>query len=131
MIVANVPHLWPLISQIFRLGAFKQPTGAGASNQYPLKPGSGMRASVVRRRNYDKDGYIRSDSEEHIAIGGTQWRRSKKDASEGDLEEGGYSVTVAAGGVEDAEESAWKDRRVDHKDQILKTVQMKQSASDD
>ena len=50
--------------------------------------------------------------------------------SEGDLEEGGYSVTVAAGGVEDAVELAWKDRRVDQKDQILKTVQMKQSASD-
>ena len=125
VIVANVPHLWPLISRIFHLGAFKQPTIGGNSNRYPLKSRSGVGPSTVRRRNYDKDGYIRSESEERIATGDTQWGHGKKSGSEGDLELGGYSVTVAAGGERDAEELAWNDRPVDQKDQIIKTVQIK------
>lgn len=127
VIVANVPHLWPLISRIFHLGAFKQPSHGANSNQYALKTRGGVGPGTVRRRNYDKDGYVRSESEERIATGDTQWGHSKTSGSEGDLELGGYSVTVAGGGVRDAEELAWTDRPVDPKDQIIKTVQMKQS----
>lgn len=130
VIVTNFPHHWPLISRVFSLGAFKQPTSGGVSNQYPLKTRSGVGPRAVHRRSYDKDGYIGSESEERIATGDTQWGHSKKSASEGDLELGGYSVMVAEGGVEDAEELAWKDRSVDHKDQIVKIVQMKQFASE-
>ena len=37
VIVANVPHLWPLISRVFSLGAFKGNAGPSGSNQYSLK----------------------------------------------------------------------------------------------
>ena len=80
------------------------------------------------RRNIDKDGYIRSESEERIAVAPSQW--NSKSVSEGDLEMGGYTVGVAASGKEG--EHAWNGGQFsERKDHIVKTVDMKQYSEND
>ncbi|KAL9063331.1 MAG: hypothetical protein Q9161_009523 [Pseudevernia consocians] len=78
VIVANVPHLWPLISRVFGLGAFKSSFGPADSNSHRFhlsassKPGiaSGSRRRTVLHHHLENDGYIRSESEERIAGAG-------------------------------------------------------------
>jgi len=152
VIVANVPHLWPLISRLFNLGAFKQTRGANGSNQLPL----GSHRSVAgipsaRRDKYNIDGYIHTGSEERIATSDdkdVQWGYSKKldtsESSDGDLELGKGCMTTnvrAAGGGniggvgragEDEELGGWEDDRADpnKQGQIFKTVHINQYAGD-
>ncbi|KAL9128496.1 MAG: hypothetical protein Q9217_002846, partial [Psora testacea] len=107
VIVANVPHLWPLISRVFNLGAFKQISGQNGSKQYPLRSHrSGVGITTVRRNNYDSDGYIPTSSQERIAVGGHkdgQWGYGKNidtvESGDADLEMvKGYTTTRVQGG---------------------------------
>ena len=134
VIVANVPHLWPLISRIFGLGSFK-PTnnngGYGSSeNQYALaSKRSGMsNPGRKSRRDFEKDGYVRSESVEEIA--GLGMEQGKED-----VELGQVSVTVTGGKGEiiDEEEGQgeWHrgKRRTASQGQIVKTVDVDQHYS--
>ena len=109
--VANLPHLWPLISRIFGLGSFKASTGVSGSNQYPLRSHrSGAAIPSARRTKFESQGYITTNSEERIPVGGEKemhWGYAKQmdsgDSSDGDLESGkGYmTTTVHAGEIHD------------------------------
>ncbi|KAI4257433.1 MAG: hypothetical protein L6R42_005668 [Xanthoria sp. 1 TBL-2021] len=137
--VANVPHLWPLLSRIFALGAFnslRRTTGNSSGNNnssgkgfYPK--GSGNHKGS-RARPYDQHGYILSESEERIASAGagpgaeTTWPLS--DSKNGaTLELGsmgskpmGYAATAAGGDEKDNE----------HRNGIMKTVQIQQYSNE-
>ena len=150
VIVANAPHLWPLISRIFKLGSFSSSTSKG-TNQYPLRSHrNGKVIPSARRTKHEIDGYIPTGSEERIATNGdkdSQWGYSKKeilDSSNEDLEyAGGYMTThVRAGGkesamgviIKDEELGGWEgdDREpIGNKEgQIVKTVHINQYASE-
>lgn len=84
VIVANVPHLWPLISRVFNLGSFKHISGPDGSNKYPLRSHPhGVGIPSTRRSKYDIDGYVTTSSEERIATS------SDKDAEWGVWQEAG------------------------------------------
>ncbi|KAG8527575.1 uncharacterized protein KY384_007728 [Bacidia gigantensis] len=72
VMVANIPHCWPILSRVFRLGSFKATSqGGGASgDRYKFSSQTGMNSSR-NRRQYDEHGYMRSESEERIANAGT------------------------------------------------------------
>ena len=120
VLVANVPHLWPLIATVFHLGAFKPGSGNSSSgnkglssHQYPSRGGTHQRSIVgipsARSKNkYDIDVYEPSSSEEHIASNGDkdmQWGYSKKSvemvdsiAPTSDLEMGKPHMTTSIQG---------------------------------
>ncbi|KAL8989206.1 MAG: hypothetical protein Q9169_008408 [Polycauliona sp. 2 TL-2023] len=138
--VANVPHLWPLLSKIFSLGAFNslRRTGGGSSGNgnssgkgfYPKASANTHKGS--RARPYDQHGYIRSESEEQIANAGagpggeTTWPLSdSKDGAA--LELGpldgrpmGYNVSAATG----------DEKRDENGSGIVKTVQIRQYSNE-
>ncbi|KAG8533862.1 uncharacterized protein KY384_001603 [Bacidia gigantensis] len=148
VIVANVPHLWALISRVFRLGTFKDTSAQKGSNQYPLRSHrSNAHIVSARRTKFDVDGYIPTGSEERIATTGVkdpEWGYTKKmesDSSNEDLEYGsGYTTTHVKGGgkdgntgvsVREQELGGWEN---DHPESnrsgaIVKTVQMNQYTS--
>lgn len=147
VVVANVPHLWPLISRVFGLGAFKQVSdGPNGSNQYPLRSQRNVpRMSSHRREKFDIDGYVETGSEERIATNGDkdgQWgyaKNSDTTQSSDDIELGnGYMTTSVLGGskgnvnVEQKELGAWDANRDDPEKQghIVKTVRIDQYASE-
>ncbi|KAL8945868.1 MAG: hypothetical protein Q9222_007654, partial [Ikaeria aurantiellina] len=75
--VANVPHLWPLLSRIFALGAFnslRRTTGANSSGNpdsaHRFGKPSASRSARRAAHHLDGDGYIRTQSEERIATAG-------------------------------------------------------------
>ncbi|KAI4271228.1 MAG: hypothetical protein LQ337_006161 [Flavoplaca oasis] len=134
--VANIPHLWPLLSKIFALGAFsslRRTAGTSSSNGnpnrmefYPMRNGNHQGGQV---RPYDHHGYIRSESEERIAGAGAGpgagavW--PLPDSKDGatlelgpmDNQAMGYNA-MAAGGNEKSEEQ--------RNGGIMKTVQIRQ-----
>jgi hypothetical protein len=149
VIVANVPHLWPLISRVFNLGSFKQINGPDGSNKYPLRSHrSGVGIPTTRRSKYDIDGYVTTSSEERIAPSSdkdAEWGYGKKletpESSEGNLELGKMTTSIQRDGgnvkgnnggrglmVKEEELGG----RVDpsKKGQIVKTVHINQYAND-
>ncbi len=91
--VANVPHLWPLLSRIFALGAFnslRRTTGnsnsGGPNNNSGSNTnnnnnnttasrwhkGSAQRSSRRLGRSETQDGYLRTESEERIVRAGAK-----------------------------------------------------------
>ncbi|KAL8786501.1 MAG: hypothetical protein Q9213_002728 [Squamulea squamosa] len=137
--VANVPHLWPLLSRIFALGAFnslRRTTGNSSGNGDSSGKGFYGKGSSTqkssRTRPYDQHGYIRSESEERIASAGAGPGAGRTwplpDSKDGAaLEMGpldnrsmGYTAT-AAGGNEKANE---------HRDGIVRTVQIRQYSNE-
>ncbi len=150
MVVANVPHLWPIISRVFGLGAFKQVNGGpNGSNQYPLHAQRHAgRMSSNRREKFDIDGYVPTGSDERIATNGdkdAQWGYAKDSAtsqSSEDIELGqGYTTTVLGGRngsvgnaglvVERKGSADWDTEATDSekKGHIVKTVHIDQRAS--
>ena len=102
--MANIPHMWPLISRVFGLGAFKASTGPSGSNSYPLRSkGAVVTIPSARRTKHDMNGYIPTDSEEKIADSGakhTQWGYGKGNGSQStneDLEVGHMTTKIHAG----------------------------------
>ncbi|KAL9629069.1 MAG: hypothetical protein Q9164_007033, partial [Protoblastenia rupestris] len=72
VMVANIPHCWPLLSRIFRLGSFKSTTqgpDSSSNNRFHLSSKKSNNTGNGRRR-FDEHGYIRSESEERIANAG-------------------------------------------------------------
>lgn len=153
MVVANVPHLWPLISRVFGLGAFKQvSSGPSGTNQYPLRShrsGAGMASS--RRDKFDIEGYVPTGSEERIATNGDkdgQWGYAKKldtlESGDADIEMGNqYMSTDVRGGdkgdlgnaglvIQHEELGGWENDRVnpEKKGQIVETVHIDQRSSE-
>ena len=141
VMVANIPHCWPILSRVFRLGSFKSTTQANTSgNRYKLSSGSGV-ASSSNRRRYDQHGYIHSDSEEMIAGAGTTpgttpgstqppahgpvYVRTDSDMELGRVraQEPQIGTAVTDGTLD--EKSYAKEGR------ILKTVSMSQTSADD
>lgn len=136
VIVANIPHLWPLISRVFGLGAFKS-TNPDSSNRFKIS--SSNQGISSRRRTVhhalDHDGYIRSESEERIAGGGSGgW--NTKSMGEGDVElahaNGGFDTNVV-GGIK-PNPPVWgmpvRGSGLDDKDRIVKTVHINQFTED-
>ncbi|KAI4220049.1 MAG: hypothetical protein L6R36_007898 [Xanthoria steineri] len=137
--VANVPHLWPLLSRLFALGAFnslRRTTGNSSGNGnssgkgfYPK--GSGNHKSN-RARPYDQHGYIQTESEERIASAGagpgagTTWPLPDTKDGAGlelgsmDRKPMGYAATAAGGNEKESE----------HRDGIVKTVQIRQYSNE-
>lgn len=146
VIVANVPHLWPLISRVFGLGAFKSTAGPDSSknnnNRFHL---SGSNSGIASRRRtthhhgLDQDGYFRSESEERIAGGGGAngggW--GSKSLGDGDVElahaNGGFDTNVV-GGRRDGQ-PVWgmpvQGSGLSDKDRIVKTVHINQFSEND
>ena len=136
VIVANIPHLWPLISRVFGLGAFKS-TNPDSSNRFKLS--SSNQGISSRRRTVhhalDHDGYIRSESEERVAGGGNAgW--NTKSMGEGDVElahaNGGFDTNVVGGTRPNP--PVWgmpvRSSGFDDKDRIVKTVHINQFTED-
>ena len=141
VMVSNIPHCWPILSRIFRLGSFKstsQGLNSGSNQRYGLTSKSGISSS---RRRYDEHGYIRSESEERIANAGTgpgfvtsaapsnhlTSDRKSHDVELGHMGEGQpYIGTAVTGGGKN--ENGWA--RDDRSGTIVKTVSMNQTYSD-
>ena len=146
VMVANVPHCWPVLSRVFRLGSFKSTSmGQSTGNRYKFTSTS-VTGNNSRRRP-DEHGYLRSDSEEQIAQAGKRpgFAASKKnsttatattvpvdDNASSDVELGaiqhgepyiGTAITAGPG-----EEQHHQNPNSGH---ILKTVSMNQTYSDD
>ena len=141
VMVSNIPHCWPVLSRVFRLGSFKstsQGPNSGSNQRYGLSSKSAVTSS---RRRYDEHGYIRSESEERIANAGTgpgfvnthaSGNYISSDQKDQDIELGHMSqsqpyigTAVTAGGKNNG---AWdKD---DHSGTIVKTVSMNQTYTD-
>ncbi|KAI4201514.1 MAG: hypothetical protein LQ346_002150 [Caloplaca aetnensis] len=151
--VANVPHLWPLLSRIFALGAFnslRRTTGnsnsgapnsgsnANANNNSTNRwnKASAQRSSRRLGRSETQDGYLRTESEERIVRAGAKqggtWPLPTTPASdERTLEMGpvegkglGYTATAAAGQGLDAEKAPNAGGG------IVRTVQIRQYSSE-
>lgn len=84
VIVANLPHLWPLISRVFHVGTFKPSSGGEAF--YPPGFVACAGAAASRGRDIDKHGYVRHESEGRIADGRMQWQDRKSFSSAEDME---------------------------------------------
>lgn len=135
VIVANVPHLWPLISRVFGLGAFKSSNGPDSSNRFHLSS-TNQGLNSRRRAALDHDGYIRSESEERIAgAGNGGW--GAKSMGEGDVElahaNGGFDTNIVGGRRDDP--PVWgmpiQGSGADDKDRIVKTVHINQFSEND
>ncbi|KAL8645779.1 MAG: hypothetical protein Q9226_007145 [Calogaya cf. arnoldii] len=140
--VANLPHLWPLLSKIFALGAFNSrrrtaddsSRDAKSSGKGFYPKGSGTHKSGRGARPYDhQHGYVQSESEERIASagavpgGGATWPLPDSKDGASTLELGpmdhkpmGYAAT-AAGGKEKTDELSTG---------IVKTVQIRQYSNE-
>ncbi|KAL6717073.1 hypothetical protein ACLMJK_004987 [Lecanora helva] len=130
MIVGNVPHCWPILSRIFRLGSFKSTRGPASGNKFVLSSNTNSRR---RPSDMDMNGYLRSESEERIAnkgaTAGFGFRNSQSQEAAmelGEIDKGTYTTTVAA----ERDEQPWGRSRSlqykDEKDRIVKTVQLHQ-----
>ncbi|KAL9609255.1 MAG: hypothetical protein Q9167_005956 [Letrouitia subvulpina] len=116
--VANVPHLWPLLSRLFALGSFNTSKRTGGTNSGPGNtPGNSTHGRFAVARNTMKrlhdpsnEGYIRSelDAEEEERVGiagqGAGMERSGRTAGNeeaglelGHLEQGRGSGVVVGG----------------------------------
>ena len=133
--VANIPHLWPLLSKIFALGTFnslRRTAGTSSGERNPsgngfLPKGRGNDQGGLTRP-YDHHGYIRSKSEERIAgagagpgAGPTWPLPGSKDVATLELgpmdsQPTGYNAMVAGG----------HEKRKEQRDGIMKTVQIRQ-----
>ena len=142
VMVANIPHCWPMLSRIFRLGNFQ--ASGGHVNSGNKGYGDSFKSPVTtssRRRPFDEHGYIRTESEERIANAGIDPGFVNTPASDShgqitqsnDLELGTmphqqappYTGTaVTAGGKS---EGAWG---TNGEGTIVKTVSMNQTYSD-
>jgi len=145
VMVTNIPHCWPLLSRVFRLGSFKisHDPSSSMNNRYSFGAGkhTTMSSALSRPRNRpDEHGYIRSESEERIANAGagagflpTQTPPQAvaggetpipRDVEMGALPEGsGYIGTAVMGGKE------WGKEGKEDEGTIVKTVQMHQYSS--
>ncbi|KAL8763247.1 MAG: hypothetical protein Q9184_000887 [Pyrenodesmia sp. 2 TL-2023] len=142
--VANVPHLWPLLSRVFALGAFHSRrttgnSGSGAAhsdsnNNNRWNKASAQRSSRRLGRSDTQDGYLRTESEERIVRAGANqgtWPLPTTPASDDRaLEMGpvegkglGYTATAAAGEVVDEEKGP-------NGGGIVRTVQIRQYSSE-
>ncbi|KAI4213292.1 MAG: hypothetical protein LQ351_004033 [Letrouitia transgressa] len=116
--VANVPHLWPLLSRLFALGSFNASKRTGGASSGPGNtPGNSTHGRFAVARNTMKrlhdpsnEGYIRSelDAEEEERVGiagqGAGMERSGRAAAAeetgvelGDLEQGRGNGDVVGG----------------------------------
>ena len=145
VIVANIPHLWPLLSRVFSLGAFK--SCSGSPDQYSLHDDDRRFESPIVRLKYNSKGYRSSDSQEKITDGGHEgiaWEQGRRVASpRGNLEdlevETDYSSKVVdtAGqsnvgfALYNAEAETWQHGRFSssNKSQIVKTIHIDECAS--
>jgi len=133
VIVANVPHLWPLLSRLFRLGAFKSSHGPESASRLKIST-----AVQSRRRptHLDTEGYLRSESEERIANKGAgSWTTNSQSLNDdlelGNVDGNAYSAT-AAGGKDDKEAHSdmWgATRNQQDKQNIVRTVHNRQYSS--
>ena len=152
VIVANVPHLWPLISRIFGLSAFKRSSRPVGLNQYRLKSyRSSLGVPNGRRNKSDVEGYTPTGSEEGIAGSGdkdAQWGNTRipedSNSSSGEVEMGSHHMTTSVHGGDSAHahgvDQAIDDEELGGRDngrndrgtngQIMKTVHIHQYASD-
>ena len=141
VIVVNVPHLWPLISRVFGLGAFKSSVGPDSSKKGFHISSSNQGIASRRRTTHhgiDHDGYFRSESEERIAVGGNNGGWGSKSLGEGDVElahaNGGFDTNVV-GGRRDNNQPVWgmpvQGAGLDDKDRIVKTVHINQFTEND
>ncbi|KAL8676887.1 MAG: hypothetical protein Q9186_006641 [Xanthomendoza sp. 1 TL-2023] len=138
--VANVPHLWPLLSRIFALGAFnslRRTSGNSSGNGASSGKGFYGKGSSTHRSNrprpYDQHGYIRSESEERIANRGAgtgTWplSESKTEATieMGPLDNKGTGYMATAAGGENGLTKAKQEEQVG----IVKTVQIRQYSNE-
>lgn len=127
IIVANIPHCWPLLSRVFRLGSFKS-SSFDPSSQSRLKFPSVVQ-SRRRPNGLDTDGYLRSESEERIAgKGAGSWTiQSQSHNMELGEVDGTPHATTATGG--EKEEEMWTSRRDDKLEGIVRTVHIRQYSS--
>ncbi|KAL8710763.1 MAG: hypothetical protein Q9220_004781 [cf. Caloplaca sp. 1 TL-2023] len=135
--VANVPHLWPLLSRIFALGAFnslRRTTGASSGPDSANRFGKPSAQRSSRRMHHLDDGYIRTQSEERIATAGAgtgTWPLPPHSSSDGaavemgplDQKYMGYMASAAGGGAESFGE---KDKSEMGEGGIVRTVQIRQ-----
>lgn len=131
VIVANIPHCWPLLSRVFRLGSFKSTRGPQSGNKFVLSSTTNSRR---KPSHMAMDGYLRSESEERIAskgaMAGLGSRNSQSDGMElSEVEKGPYSTDVAGGHEEEFWGQQRKTRFEGDKDGIVKTVQLHQYSS--
>ncbi|KAL8921506.1 MAG: hypothetical protein Q9208_005660 [Pyrenodesmia sp. 3 TL-2023] len=142
--IANVPHLWPLLSRVFALGAFHSRritgnSGSGVANSDSNNNNRWNKASAQRSsrrlgRSETQDGYLRTESEERIVRGGAKqgtWPLPTTPATdERGLEMGpvegkglGYTATAAAG-------EALDEKKEPNGGGIVRTVQIRQYSSE-
>lgn len=143
--VANVPHLWPLLSRLFSLSAFLSARRTAGSGSTPANDHSSRFHNKVvnaQRRHLPSSGYLRTESEERIIAGkyggggGGTWPLSGSNTSAGSegvvLEMGrmdgegkgmgmGYVASAAAGGGD--------EEKGEVRDGIVRTVQIRQYSS--
>ena len=155
VIVANAPHIWPLISHVFGLGTFKRSTGNIDSNSYPFKSHrSAVETQNSRTRKFDAEGYIPTGSEENLAQIGdkdVQWGyikstdSSQLSSGEVDTNNSYLKDSVRAGSadsagiehgiaqtVENPDFGRWQGNSADPNKhgRIVKTIHINQHASD-
>ncbi|KAL9595593.1 MAG: hypothetical protein Q9219_006357 [cf. Caloplaca sp. 3 TL-2023] len=131
--VANVPHLWPLLSRIFSLGAFNSLRRTGNSSGNPADSSSRFNKVSAQRRHHPSDGYMRSESEERIASAGAgagtgTWPLPATPASDGaalelgPMDDKGMGYMASAAGGEGNEKGEARGG-------IMRTVQIRQYSS--
>lgn len=146
VMVANVPHCWPILSRVFRLGSFKSTSvGQSSGNRYKFTSTSVTGNNSSTRRRPDEHGYLRSDSEEQIAQAGKRpGFASKKGSTTTNTVpvEDNSSADVELGHIQQGEPyigtaitAGAKEEHHHHQGpnsgHILKTVSMNQTYSDD
>ena len=127
IIVANIPHCWPLLSRVFRLGSFKS-SSLDPNSQNRLKFPSVVQ-SRRRPNGLDTDGYLRSESEERIAgKGAGSWTTQPQshDMELGQVDGTPHTAIATGGGKE---EEMWTSRREDKSEGIVRTVHIRQYSS--
>jgi len=115
MIVANVPHLWPLISRAFKLGTFAEST----TNPFSTD----NRSSFTMQNNPKSNNFNPVGSEDRIAgsARGLIYTENKLDLPGG---KGFSEASVISGGWDGEEDSDAITRR------IVKTVAITQYRGD-
>ena len=127
IIVANIPHCWPLLSRVFRLGSFKS-SSLDPNSQSRLKFQSVVQ-SRRRPNGMDTDGYLRSESEERIAgKGAGSWTTQSQshDMELGNVDGTPYTATATGG---EKEGDTWTSRNEDKSEGIVRTVDIRQYSS--
>ena len=128
VIVANVPHCWPLLSRIFRLGSFKSTQGPQSGDKFVL---SSTNNSRRRPSHMNMDGYLRSESEERITNKAASAGYESNDTAMelGEMDRPTNTTTAAGGTDEDLWSRSRKTQFQDNKQSIVKTVQLHQYSS--